>query len=254
MPCKYVPLSEDDRVRYSRQVMMPGFGEEGQRKLSAATVMVFGAGGLGSPACTYLAAAGVGRIIVIDRDKAELSNLNRQFLHNDHDARVGREKALSAAEKLLAFNPGLNVIGKVADVMKDDLSEYLSKADVLLDCLDNYAARMAVNAICIRTKIPLVHAGVESMCGHLTVIMPGQTPCLGCILPEKMANRARPPVVGVAPGVFGTLQAAEAIKLITGIGEPLAGRMLTGDLLHQEWETFEIERSPACNHCRNLPQ
>jgi molybdopterin/thiamine biosynthesis adenylyltransferase len=234
--------------------MMPGFGEEGQNRLSAAKVVVFGAGGLGSPACTYLAMAGVGKIVVIDRDNAELSNLNRQFLHNDRDARVGKEKAVSAMEKLHSLNPSINVIGKVAEIGKDDLSELIKNADVLLDCLDNYAARMVVNDLCLKTRIPLVHAGIEGMGGHLTVVMAGRTPCLGCILPEKMAQKSRPPVVGVAPGVFGTLQAAEAIKLITGIGEPLAGRMLTGDLLQQEWETFEIERSPACDHCRNVPQ
>ncbi|MEI6796342.1 MAG: HesA/MoeB/ThiF family protein [Methanomassiliicoccales archaeon] len=254
MPCKHRPLTGDEKARYTRQIAFPGLGEEGQCKLGAATVAVFGAGGLGSPACTYLTMAGVGRLIVIDRDRAELSNLNRQFLHHDRDARIGMEKAVSAEEKLHSLNPNVQVIGKVAEVGKDDPLTLIENADVLLDCLDNYNARMVVNAISIKKGLPLVHAGVEGLSGHLTVVIPGKTPCLGCLLPEKMAQRSRVPVIGVAPGVFGTLQAAEAVKLITGIGEPLAGRMLIGDIATQDWEVLEIMRSPSCNHCGDLPQ
>lgn len=254
MACKPKPLTDDEKARYARQIGLPGFGEEGQRKLAAATVAVFGAGGLGSPACTYLTMAGVGRLIVIDRDRAELSNLNRQFLHHDRDARIGMEKAVSAEEKLHSLNPSVQVIGIVAEVGKDDPHRLIESANVLLDCLDNYNSRMAVNAISLKERLPLVHAGVEGLSGHITVVVPGQTPCLGCLLPEKMAQRSRVPVIGVAPGVFGTLQAAEAIKLITGIGEPLIGRMLIGDLATQDWEVLEIARSPGCNHCGGLPQ
>lgn len=254
MPCKHRPLTDDEKARYARQIVFPGFGEEGQRKLGEATVAVFGAGGLGSPACTYLAMAGVGRLIVIDRDYAELSNLNRQFLHHDHDARIGKEKAISAAEKLRSLNPDVRIISKVAEVGKAKMHDLVEDADVLLDCLDNYDARMAVNAVSIMKGLPLVHAGVEGMSGHITVVIPGKTPCLGCLLPEKMAQRSRVPVIGVAPGVFGTMQAAEAIKLITGIGEPLIGRMLIGDLAGQEWDIVEIKRRSECVHCGSLPQ
>jgi molybdopterin/thiamine biosynthesis adenylyltransferase len=231
---------------------MPGFGEEGQNKLAAAKVVVFGAGGLGSPACTYLAMAGVGRIVVVDRDAAELSNLNRQFLHTEKDARIGKEKAISAMEKLNSLNPSINVIGKVADIGKDDLSEATKNADVLLDCLDNYAARMVVNDLCLKSRVPLVHAGIEGMSGHLTAIIPGRTPCLGCILPPEMAGRGRVPVLGAAAGVFGSIQAAEAVKIILNVGETLSGRLLIGDLMAQDWEVLPIEKRRDCVHCSGV--
>jgi len=246
-----VELSAEDRERYERQMLIPGWGDEAQAKLGGSTVFILGAGGLGSPAALYLAAAGVGRIVIADRDRVELSNLNRQILHTT--AGLGSPKAGSAAAALSALNPGVQVVALAEDVTDANVDRLTEGAAVLLDCLDNFPSRFILNRCAIRTRRPLVHAAVKDLEGRLTVIDPGKTPCLRCIFPEGPAPGVFP-VVGTTPGVIGVLEAAEALKLLTGIGTPLRGELLIYDGAAASFHKVKISRDPACPDCASLQQ
>jgi molybdopterin/thiamine biosynthesis adenylyltransferase len=245
-------LSIRDKDRYRRQIIIEGFGEESQARLARATVGVLGIGGLGSPATMYLAAAGVGRIILVDDQVPEMSNLNRQVLHWLRDVSASRLKVESAAWKIKEMNEEVQVLERCERVTKESISSVLDEAEIVLDCTDNFETRYALNAFCVEQRKPFVHAGVEGLYGQITTIVPGRTPCLKCLFPKAPPKKSELPILGAAAGVFGSMQAAEAIKLITGVGEPLKGQMLVGDLRNNVWERVEVQRREKCPVCSAL--
>ena len=246
------PLNENERTRYLRQMAIEGFGEEAQRSLKGATVTVMGVGGLGSPTSMYLAAAGVGRIILVDFQAPELSNLNRQVLHWEVDVREGIKKSVSGANKLREMNSEIEVVPKAAKIGVDDLGDIVEDSTVIVDCLDNFEARMLLNVHCVKERIPFVHSAVEGYSGQLTVVIPGKTPCLECLFPRTPPRKPLISIIGFTAGIFGCMEAAEAIKLITGVGRPLAGKILFGDLSENYWETIEVARNHLCPVCGHL--
>jgi len=244
--CLGLPLTREDRVRYDRQILIHGFGEAGQKKLKRSSVLVVGAGGLGCAAAAYLIVAGIQNLTIIDCDKVELSNLNRQILHWQSD--IGKYKANSAAEKLRQMNPTVNITSYHNKATCQTFRQVVKNYDVALDCLDNWPTRFALNKACVEAGVPMVHAGVRGFGGQVTTIKPRQGPCLRCIFP-KTPKAERWPVLGAAPGMFGCLQAIETIKLITGIGEPLIGRLLVYDGEAANFYMIKVKRSRTCSNC-----
>ncbi len=243
-------LSDRDRTRYLRQMAIHDFGAEAQDLLKNSTVTVMGVGGLGSPASMYLAGAGVGKVILVDFQSPDLSNLNRQLLHWESDVANGTKKAVSAANKLREMNSDIEIVPKVAKIGVDDLCKVVEDSAVIVDCLDNFDARKMLNQHCVNEGVPFVHAAVESYSGQITVVIPGKTPCLDCLFPNSLIKRETIiPIIGFTAGVFGCMEAAEAVKLITGLGVLLAGKMLVGDLSSNYWETVEVGRNPNCSVC-----
>ncbi len=242
-------LTEKEKERYSRQIGMPDFGEECQKKLKNARVAIAGAGGLGSAAGIYLAAAGIGHITIIDDDVVELSNMNRQILHTTAD--VGRSKVSSAEEKLSAINPDIKVRGINERITGENAGKLLGGMDAVVDCLDNFDTRYVLNDASISMGIPLFHGACRGMGGQSTVVIPGETACLRCIFP-----RAPPPektaVMGAAAGTIGTIQATEVIKFISGMENLLAGKLLIYDGQFLEYELIEVERNASCPSCGGL--
>ncbi|AEM38116.1 UBA/THIF-type NAD/FAD binding protein [Pyrolobus fumarii 1A] len=228
--------------RYDRQLRL--WGREAQEKLRQATVLVVGVGGLGSIASLYLTLAGVGHLILVDRDAVEPSNLNRQVLYTEED--IGKPKALVAAERLSKLNPDVRIEAHVATVSRETIEPLVKRADVVIDGLDNWSARLVLDELCWKHRKPFVHAGIHGMYGQLTTIIPGKTPCLRCIVRNPRDPQRPIPVVGVTPGVVGTLAATEAIKLITGYGETLAGHLLIIDLANMEFTKIKLEVSNEC--------
>ena len=239
-------LTEYEKQRYSRQMTVLGFGEAGQEKLKRARVVIAGTGGLGTPAAMYLAAAGVGRIRLIDGDRVELSNLNRQILHWSND--IGRRKVDSAAEKLRILNDGIDVEPLIETIDDSNVSRLISGCDLVVDGTDNLETRLVLNAAALRNGIPFIHGAVYGFEGRVTTIVPGKTPCLGCIYRGTIPQQ-KSPVVGPTPGVVGTLQATEAIKYIVGVGDLLTGRLLVYDGLRMRFTTLAIRKDPNCRYC-----
>lgn len=239
--------------RYARHLRLAEVGEAGQRRLQAACITLVGAGGLGSPAAFYLAAAGVGRLRLIDADRVERSNLQRQILHSD--AAIGMLKIDSARERLAALNPTLEVEGLAQRLDATNAKELLSGSDVVIDGSDNFPTRYAVNDACLELGLPWVYGAVERFRGQLSVFdagrQRGRLPCYRCLFPEPPAPEDAPNcsvagVLGVLPGLIGLLQATEAIKLILGIGRPLAGRVLDVDALGIAFREFGLPVDPGC--------
>ena len=243
-------LSRSELERYSRQMLISDLGSEGQRKLKASEVVVAGIGGLGCLSSLYLAAAGIGKIILVDKGKFKLSDLNRQILCWQRD--VGRFKADVAEEKLEALNPEIQVEALVAEITKDGVHDVIGDADVVVDGLDNWRTRFVINDCCVMQGIPFVHAGVSALHGQMITIIPGKGPCLRCIFPKEPPEVERVPVLGATPALLAALQVMETVKLITGIGETLVGRMLFLNGKEMEFETVEIKRSVKCPICGNL--
>ncbi len=242
-------ITENDRERYKRQIMIPGWGEAAQEKLARATVFIAGTGGLGSPVSMYLAAAGVGTLVLCDSDSVELSNLNRQVLHND--SRIGRRKVESAMETLHRLNPSLRIIPIRERITRKNASSLTHGAQVLMDCLDNFEARHCLNRVSVKSGIPLVHAGIEGLQGQISFLNPPRTPCLACFHPGS--PRKKPvPVLGATAGIMGSLQATEAIKYLTGIGGNLGNRLLFWDGMEMRWASIAVSRNPKCKVCRSL--
>ncbi|MCX6651468.1 MAG: HesA/MoeB/ThiF family protein [Methanomassiliicoccales archaeon] len=238
------------RDRYARQISMEGFGQKAQDALAGSSVAVVGIGGLGSPVCQYLAAAGVGKLILIDDQKVEGSNLNRQILHYEEDAGLSRYKVESARMKLKALNSEV-MIEALPLRLEEDNVYVLENADVVVDCLDNSKARYVLNKHCLFRRVPLVHGAVEGAGGHVLTIVPGG-PCLRCAFP-KLTPRYKPvPVLGAAAGVIGSLQAMEVIKLIVGMGDPPDGRGLFFDLQGNQVSEVQFVRDPSCPDCGSL--
>lgn len=242
-------LSPEDLVRYDRQIMLKKLGVEGQLKLLNSRVLVVGAGGLGSPVLFYLVAAGVGFIRIVDSDKVELSNLNRQILHWETD--LGKWKTASAEEKLKSLNSKVEIDTVNKPLTRDNARSLVKDVDLVIDALDTVEARQILNEACVAEGKPLIHGAIEELYGQVTTVIPGETPCLRCILPLSVKRR-RFPVVGAVAGVIGSIQVLEAIKLITGIGEPLKSRLLLFDAEYARFDLIKISRNPNCPVCSSL--
>ena len=245
-------LDNADRARYARQLTLPEVGEAGQTKLRDARVLVIGAGGLGSPAAFYLAAAGVGHIGIVDHDVVDRSNLHRQILHRD--ASVGQPKVRSAMATLNALNPSVAIEPIEARVNEDNAADLVAGYDLVVDGSDNFNARYAVNDACVAAHIPLVYGAVERFAGQVGVFPAGGAPCYRCLFASAPPAGAAPTcaeagVLGVVPGLVGTLQALEAIKLIVGMPDTLSARVLTLDAKTQRWRSLQIPDDPACAVC-----
>ena len=246
------PLSPDELQRYHRHLILPNVGEDGQRRLKAARVMLIGAGGLGSPAALYLAAAGVGHLGIIDADVVELSNLQRQVLHGTRD--VGRPKVSSAEARLRDLNPHVDVATYHARLTSANAMELLRGYDIIVDGSDNFQTRYLVNDACVLLGTPNVYGSVIRFDGQASVFGVAGGPCYRCLFrepppPGLIPNCAEGGVFGVLPGLVGTIQATETIKLITGAGEPLIGRLLLVDALRMRFRTIELARDPECRAC-----
>lgn len=237
-------LTDEERKRYHRQILW--FGEEGQQKLKEARVLIVGAGGLGSVIASYLAAAGVGALRIADCDTVEESNLNRQILHWSGD--LGRPKPASAAQKLAALNPLIRIEEIPERVEADRIADLAAGSDLIVDALDNFATRRLLNRAALKRGIPLVHGAVRGLYGQATTLVPGQGPCLTCLFPSSPAPEIFP-IVGATCGVIGSVEATEAVKLLTGRGEPLIGRLLVWDGLRACADVVAVERNPACPDC-----
>ncbi|MGA9077751.1 MAG: molybdopterin-synthase adenylyltransferase MoeB [Acidimicrobiales bacterium] len=248
-------LSDEQRNRYQRHLLLPEIGPSGQQKLLDSKVLVLGAGGLGSPASIYLAAAGVGTIGILDMDVVDWSNLQRQILHNSD--RIGERKVESARKTLTALNPDVNVITHDVRLGADNVVEIMSGYDLVVDATDNFPSRYLVNDAALLTKTPVVHGSIFRFEGQATVFQPYVGPCYRCLFPEPPPAEFAPScseagVLGVLPGIIGSIQAVEAIKLLVGIGEPLVGRLLAYDALAEEFRSFSFRRDPACPACGEL--
>ena len=240
-------LSESERERYHRQTMI--FGEEGQERLKKATAFIAGAGGLGCPIALYLAAAGVGRIRLVDSDTVDLSNLNRQVLYQKAD--IGRPKVAAAAEKLAALNPEISVEAVRTVIDAATVAGLTAGADVIVDAMDNFETRYLLNGAALERGIPLVHGAISGFFGQATTIIPGRTPCLACIFPNPPPDETVP-ALGTTAGVIGLVQANETIKYLTGSGNLLAGRLLLWDGMRTTMETIDLKRQAACPACGHL--
>ncbi|MBW2368848.1 MAG: HesA/MoeB/ThiF family protein [Deltaproteobacteria bacterium] len=241
-------LSEEEMDRYDRQVLIEEIGISGQEKLKKGKAFVCGAGGLGSPIAIYLAAAGVGTITIADHDRVALSNLNRQILHGEAD--IGQEKVASAAEKLGRMNSSITIYSLTDTINKENAADLVAGHDVIIDALDNFRTRYILNKAALDLNIPLIHGAVNGFEGRVLTVIPGQSTCLRCLSRGPVKDAAKFPVIGVAPGVIGAIQATEALKLLMGIGEPLTDRLLVYDGLRLKWDEFRVKRNPECPHCR----
>lgn len=246
-------MTDDDLLRYSRHILLDDIGIEGQDKLLAAHALVIGAGGLGSPVALYLGSAGVGRITLVDPDTVDLTNLQRQIAHSQ--ARIGQPKVTSATAAIHALNPGARVDTLVQRADAALLDHWVPQADVVLDCSDNFATRQLVNAACVRHRRPLVSGAAIGFDGQVSVYDSRQpdVPCYACLFPpESTVEEVRCATMGVfAPlvGIIGATQAAEALKLLAGVGTSLAGRLQMLDARRMRWDEIRIPRQPACPVC-----
>jgi adenylyltransferase/sulfurtransferase len=250
-------FSEDEVRRYARHIILPGIGGDGQQKLMDSKVLVIGAGGLGSPAAMYLAAAGVGTIGLVDFDHVDLSNLQRQILHDTSD--VGRPKVASAKDRLNELNPNVEVIPHEKMLSSANAFDILGPYDVVVDGTDNFPVRYLVNDATQMLGKPLVYGSIFQWEGQASLFMPGQnTPCYRCLFPEPpppgtVPSCAEGGVFGVLPGIIGSIQAVEAIKLLLGIGESLAGKLVLYDALRNEFTTVNLRWDPDCPVCGKHP-
>ncbi|MCU1493024.1 MAG: dinucleotide-utilizing enzyme [Acidimicrobiaceae bacterium] len=245
-------LDAEQRNRYQRHLLLPEVGEAGQQKLLDSKVLLLGAGGLGSPAALYLAAAGVGTIGIVDMDVVDASNLQRQILHNLDS--IGDRKVDSAKKALTALNPDVNVVTHDVRIGADNVLNLMEGYDLVVDGTDNFPTRYLVNDASLLTRTPVVHGSIFRFEGQATVFDPYNGPCYRCLVPEPPPPELAPScaeagVLGVLPGIIGSIQAVEAIKMLLGIGEPLVGRLLAYDTLAQEIRTFKVRRDPACPAC-----
>ena len=244
-------MEDQQLLRYSRQIMLPAVGIEGQERLRDSRVLIIGLGGLGSPAAMYLAAAGVGTLVLVDFDKVDLTNLQRQIIHTN--ARIGEPKVESARESLLALNPETRIVTIDHALEGDELSHQVALADAVVDGSDNFATRFALNRASREHRTPLVSGAAIRLEGQVSVFngQPG-TPCYHCLYPDEgeldqscATNGVLAPVVGV----IGSIQAVETIKLLTGAGDPLTGRLLLFDALQMSWRSIKLKPDPACPVC-----
>jgi adenylyltransferase/sulfurtransferase len=240
-------LTEKELQRYDRQIMIYGFGKEGQEKLKQAKVFLAGAGGLGSPIAIYLAAAGIGTLRIADHDTVELSNLNRQVLHWEEN--IGKRKVDSAAAKLGKFNSGVK-IETIADTITEvNVLKLVGDSDLIVDAMDNLPTRYLLNRTAIAKGIPFFHGAVYGFEGRAMTVLPGKTACLNCLYHGAAVPKEKFPVIGVTPAVIGCIQATEVIKYLVGLGELLTDRLLNYDALRMKFTEFKINRDPNCDCC-----
>ena len=240
-------MDDAQLLRYNRQILLPEVGIEGQERLNSATALIIGLGGLGSPVAMYLAAAGIGHLILCDFDVVDLSNLQRQIIHNTND--INKPKVESACNKLLALNPFIKVTPLYQQLDEDALAEYVTQVDVVLDCSDNLSTRLAINKACVETQTPLVSGAAIRMEGQIAVFHcdKPESPCYRCLyknedIPEETCTQTG--ILAPVVGVIGSLQALEAMKLIMGVGKTLMGELLLFDALHQEFVQVKLTKNP----------
>jgi molybdopterin/thiamine biosynthesis adenylyltransferase len=255
-PITELDFSEEEIHRYSRHIVLPEVGGIGQKRINRAAVLVVGAGGLGSPVALYLAAAGVGKIGIVDNDIVDISNLQRQILHTTAD--VGRKKVESARETLLALNPHLEFVSHDVRLNSGNILEILADYDVVAEGSDNFPTKFLVNDACVMTGTPLSMAGIFRFSGQILTVIPGQSPCYRCLIPQPPPPGAIPScqeagVFGAMAGVVGVIQATEVLKLILGKGEVLSGRLLLFEALQMRFEPIEVKRNPECPVCSATP-
>jgi adenylyltransferase/sulfurtransferase len=249
------PLTPEQVNRYSRHIIMGPVGPAGQRRIMGSKVLIVGAGGLGSPVAVYLALAGVGTIGIVDFDVVDLSNLQRQILHQNDD--IGRPKVVSAKETLNAYNPDVNVVAHEAPLTSDNAMDIIAQYDFVVNGADNFPARYLVNDACVFLKKPLIDGSILLFDGQATVYLPGKG-CYRCLFPQPpppglVPSCAEAGVLGALCGLVGSIQATETLKLILGIGEPLNGRLLIIDALSMEVRALKIRRDPKCVVCGDNP-
>lgn len=249
-------FTEDQLVRYSRHILLPEVGGKGQKKINESKVLLVGAGGLGSPAALYLAAAGVGTVGIVDDDEVDLSNLQRQILHFTKD--IGRPKVDSGKEKLTAINPEINVEKYHERLNAGNVMNLISGYDIVIDGSDNFGTRFVVNDACVLTGKPFIHGGILRFFGQVLTVVPGEGPCFRCIFkepppPDAVPTCAQAGVLGVIAGVIGGLQATEALKYILGKGDLLTGRLLNYDALEMKFREIKVNKNPSCPVCGDNP-
>ncbi len=243
-------LTAEELERYGRQIIIGGFGEAGQEKLKEAKVFIAGAGGLGSPISIYLVAAGVGTVRIVDHDKVELSNLNRQILHWDED--IGKKKIDSASGKLKKLNQDVKIETIEKTITEANVLQLIADFDLVVDAMDNLPTRYVLNKAALERNIPFFHGAVYGFEGRAMTIIPGQTACLMCIYRGNAPPGGKFPVIGVTPAVIGCIQATEVIKYIVGIGELLTDRLLVYDGLSLKFTEFKVKKDSNCEHCSHL--
>ncbi|WP_166269184.1 HesA/MoeB/ThiF family protein [Marinobacter caseinilyticus] len=246
-------LSDDELMRYSRQILLPSFDVAGQARLKAARVLIIGAGGLGCPVALYLGAAGVGHLTVVDDDQVELANLQRQVAFEQAD--LGTDKATSLAAHVQRINPAISVTAVAQRLEGDELARHVETADLVVDCSDNFATRFAINRACVVSRVPLVSGAAIRGEGQLSVFDSRQdsAPCYQCLYPDQGNEEltcSEAGVIGPLVGIVGACQAMEAIKLLSHVGQPLVGRLLILDAWRMEWRELKLARDPECPVCR----
>ncbi len=249
-------FSDEQITRYSRHILLPEVGGKGQKKIAKARILIVGAGGLGSPAALYLAAAGVGTLGLIDSDAVDLSNLQRQVIHHTPD--VGRPKVVSARDKIQALNPDVNVVIYEDRFVARNALDLVREYDIVIDGVDNFPAKFLINDACFFADKPLVHGGILRFDGRVTTIIPKKSACYRCVFkhpppPGLVASCQEAGVIGALAGVIGTIQATEALKLVLGIGRPLTDRMLDYDARRTTFREIRIRRNPNCPLCGDHP-
>jgi len=249
-------FTEEQIERYSRHIILPEVGGVGQAKIREASCFIVGAGGLGAPAAMYLAAAGIGRLGIVDDDEVDLSNLQRQIIHHTRD--VGVHKADSAKAKINAMNPDVEVVTYHERLMAANARDLVAGYDYILDGTDNFATKFLVNDLAVLTGKPMVHGGILRFSGQVMVVMPGETACYRCVFREAPPDGVVPScqeagVLGVLAGVIGTIQATEVLKLILGVGESLKNRLLTYDALETDFREVKLKRQANCPVCGDNP-
>ena len=242
-------LTGEELERYSRQIMIPQIGEKGQEKLKRAKVFIAGVGGLGSPVSIYLTAAGVGHLRMVDHDRVDLTNLNRQVVHWSGD--VGKRKVESAQEKLNKLNPNVTVETLSVTISEENASELITGFDLIVDAMDNLPTRYLLNKKAIEHGIPFFHGAVNGFEGRAMTVIPGKTACLRCLYRGPVPE-SKFPVIGVTPAVIGCIQATEVIKYLVGSGELLGNRLLAYDGLNLKFTEFKVQRNPQCEHCAHI--
>jgi len=245
-------MDDPQLLRYSRQILLPQIGYEGQQRLLSARVLIIGVGGLGSPVAMYLAASGVGHLVLVDHDKVELSNLQRQIAHTTD--RIGIAKVASAQQSLAALNPEVQVTAIVGQLDPEALVEQVQLADAVVDCSDNFATRFALNRVCVENRTPLISGAAIRLEGQVAVFRPerADTPCYRCLykdMDELGESCSQTGVLAPLVGIIGSIQATETIKVLLDIGETLTGRLLVLDALSMEWRSIKLKKDPDCPVC-----
>jgi len=243
-------ISKSEEIRYHRQLILSRFGIEAQVRLKNAKVFVAGAGGLGGPLCFYLAAAGVGHLVIADRGRLELSNLNRQILHGMHN--IDQLKADSANTTLKNLNPEIRIETHALSITDKNLPELAKDVDIVVDCLDNIETRHVLNRFCIASRIPLMHAGIDGWNAQMTLLSPPETPCIHCLFQDAKDTDEPKPVLGAVAGAMGTAQALETIKYLAGLETDLKNQLLYFDALHLDWVKISVQKDLYCPVCSKI--